>query len=685
MKFKKISTKMLVFTLPIIVLAMIVLTVISVGFSKNIINEEIKSNMSSELRAQLGEMEEYLNVVSSTATTLSRTVGSTYQNTDLKIYENMLSMINNDNELILGSGIWFEPYTYDTAKNYVGLYIYKENGNNVVTYEYSKAEYDYFNQAYYLNAKASETAVFTEPYYDETSSMIMSSCSMPIFDNGNKFIGCITVDIELDDIHEIVNNIKVGDGGSGILTTATGTYLGGVDEGKVQKAANITTDENLTLADAGVEILANLQGEATYKVDNNIYNLYFDTLADVGWKLIIQIPQSEINAPVRQLIIYLSIICLVAIALSTVIVLFLVQSILKNISKVQLFAKSLAQGDFTVQSLQVNTGDEIGHMGNSLNEMYSSNKNIIRNISEHTESIDYSSSKLFESVKDLFGQFKNIENHMSQINEAMMSESAATEEVNASVEEVNASVAILVTETEKSNIMADEIRIRADKIRLSSQSSYDVATKLSTEFNENLVKSIENAKIVENINVMAEVISGIAKQINLLSLNASIEAARAGEHGKSFSVVASEIGKLANATTEAVGGIQSTIIDVQEAFNDLTVEAKNLLDFVQNTVTPDYNSFVDIAKRYGNDAIAIENSSSKISEMTNSVSFIMGELNEAIQSITESVQDISESSIQIRGSVFEVSKVVNNVSEMSKEQQDIANNLNKVVGKYKMN
>lgn len=685
MKFKKISTKMLVFILPVIVLAMIVLTVVSVGFSKSIISEEIKSNMSSELRAQLGTIEEYLNNVSSTATTISRTVGSTYETVDLKSYENMLSKINNDNELILGSGIWFEPYVYDTVKNYVGLYVYKDNGKNVVTYDYSNAEYDYFNQTYYLNAKKSETTIITEPYYDETSGMIMSSCSMPIFDNSNKFIGCITVDIELTAIQEIVNNIKVGDGGSGILTTANGTYLGGVDDEKVGNSVNITTDENITLADVGVEILTNHRGEATYKVKNSIYNLYYDTLDGVGWKLIIQMPQSEINAPVQQLIIFLSIVCIAAIVLSIIIVLLLVQSILKNISKVQSFAGSLAKGDFTVQSLQVNSQDEIGLMGNSLNEMYSSNKNIIRNISEHAEDINSSSDKLYESASELLGQFKNIENHMSQINEAMMSESAATEEVNASVEEVNASVAILVTETEKSNKMADEIRIRADEIRLSSQSSYDVATKLSTEFNDNLAKSIDNAKVVEHINIMAEVISGIARQINLLSLNASIEAARAGEHGKSFSVVASEIGKLANATTEAVGGIQNTILDVQKAFNNLTGEAKNLLDFVQNTVTPDYNSFVSIAKQYGNDAIAIENNSSKISEMTNSVSYIMGEVNEAIQSIAESVQYISESSVQIRGSVFEVSKVVNNVSEMSKEQQDIANNLNKVVGKYKLN
>lgn len=685
MKFKKISTRMLAFILPVIVLAMMVLTVISASSSRNIINRQIQSYMSSELRAQIGDIQEYLDIVSNTATTLSRSVGSTYQTTDLKTYEQMLSKVISDNDLVLGSGIWFEPYAYDSMQEYVGPYVYKDGGKNVVTYDYSNAGYDYFNQEYYLNAKSSKNAVITEPYYDETSGMIMSSCSMPIFDANSKYIGCITVDIELGSIQELVNNIKIGTGGSGILTTGSGTYLGGVSEEKVQGAINIAEDENTTLSKAGKVILSNKEGMTTYKADNGVYNLYYDTLSNVGWKLLIQMPQSEINAPVNQLIVTLAIVCLIAIAISIVAVLYQVQSIAKKISKVKSFADSLAQGDFTIPSIMVNTQDELGAMGKSLNEMYDSNKNIIKNITDHAGDINSSSNMLYESASELLTQFQNIEGYMSQINEAMMTSSAVTEEVNASAEEVNASVSILVSETEKSNNMADEIKTRANDIGVSSQKSYDDAIRLSDEFNEKLAKSIENAKVVESINELAGVISGIAGQINLLSLNASIEAARAGEQGKGFAVVANEIGKLANATSQAVGEIQTTITDVHGAFGSLTDEAKNLLDFLQNKVTPDYNNFVDVSKQYAKDAAAIEDNSNKISDMTNSISRIMGEVNDAIQNIAESTQNTADSSVHIRNSVTEVSKVVNDVSKMSEEQHDIANDLNEVVGKFKLN
>ena len=153
MKFKKIGTKMLTVIIPVVVLAMMILTAISGISSRTIINNEIKRHMSSELQAQLGNIEEYLEIVSATATALSRTVATTYQTADMKTYEEMLSQIINDNEIVLGSGIWFEPYAYDATQKYMGPYVYKNGSDNVVTYDYSNEEYDYLNQPYYTLAK----------------------------------------------------------------------------------------------------------------------------------------------------------------------------------------------------------------------------------------------------------------------------------------------------------------------------------------------------------------------------------------------------------------------------------------------------------------------------------------------------------------------------------------------------
>ena len=86
-------------------------------------------------------------------------------------------------------------------------------------------------------------------------------------------------------------------------------------------------------------------------------------------------------------------------------------------------------------------------------------------------------------------------------------------------------------------------------------------------------------EVVENIKVMADTIASISEETNLLALNAAIEAARAGEQGKCFAVVAEEIKKLAEQSSQAVVGIQDTIIKVQEALKNLSDNSKEVLTY----------------------------------------------------------------------------------------------------------
>ncbi len=682
---KKISTKMLGVILPVVIVSMAVLTLISVSTSKNIINQQISERMNTELIAQMNGINEQLNIVGRTSRDLSKMVGSTYQNISITFYEEILKQITADNSNVLGCGIWFEPYAFDSQQEYMGPYVYKDGSELNLTYDYSNSEYDYFNQEYYLNGiNSKDNYVFTDPYYDETMGKTMTSCTMPITNDEDKIIGVITVDMELTTIQNLIASIQVGQNGSAILTTASGAYIGTKEAEKIEQSLNMTQEENVSLSDAANVIINSDKGLTTFSDQNETYNLYYDTVPGVGWKLMVRMPQSELAQPVIDLTIKLLIICMIAIVLVIVVVLFVVKWIAGNLKKVAKFAGFLSEGDFTVAPLDIHGKDELAYMGSSLNEMYRKNKEVITNIASQSESIERSSNKLSDSSTVLLDQFAQIEDYMSKVNEAMMSSSAASEEVNASVEEVNSSVNVLSGETDKSRQLADEIRSRAKSIELKSKEAFDNANKLSNEFEVNLSTSIENAKVVESIGTMANVISNIAEQINLLSLNASIEAARAGEQGKGFAVVAGEIGKLAGETSKAVDQIQKTIVDVQGAFDRLTDDSKSLLLFLTKTVTPDYGAFVDTARQYGLDAEAIEIFSNKLAVMSEDIERIMGEVGSAIQNIAESAQSTADNSSRTMESVNEVSGVVDEVSDMSKEQQSIAGDLSEVVRTFKL-
>lgn len=686
MKIKKIRTKLLLGTVPFILLSMAILTWISATSSKQIITEQITARMEAELASNIHSINADLEVVKSTAMNLSRMVGATYEFVKVEDYEAAFEKIIWDNDLVMGSGMWFEPRIYDSSKEYMGPYWYKDGDITVLTYDYSNSEYDYFIQEYYTLAKESEgEAIITDPYYDPTLDIIMASCTAPIYDaSTNKFIGCVTVDIALDSIDQLVGNIQVGKEGRAILTTADGTYLHCQDKSKVADGIKMTEENNASLAKAAESILSGTQGVEHYKEGQEEYNLYFDTVEGVNWSLIIHIPQAELDVPVQVLISKMGLVCIAALLICVAAVVIQVQGISSNIKKVKIFAGYLANGDLTIERLEERKKDELGEMSRSLNEMFSRNQQVIGNISKHSQKINISSENLSYATEDLMNQFEKIEKYMSEVNEAMMSSSAATEEVTAAVEEVNSAMMILASETVQNNDTASEIKDRAKKMEHHSKEAYGYAKQMYEERKKELEVAYRNTKVVENIGVMANLISDIAEQINLLSLNASIEAARAGEQGRGFAVVASEIGKLAGETSKAVGEIQNTITDVQELFHIMSQGTKDLLTFLNDTVTPDYNSFVEVGEQYGRDAVKVGSSAEKIRTMAENMRRSFQEVSLAIESVAQAAQDTAENSLKIRRSIEHMSTAVGQVYEMGGEQEKIAGELKEIVDSFKV-
>lgn len=684
MKFKKISTRIIMIILPVMIITQGILTIISAISSSTLVSEEVQKRMRNKLELSAEEIQGQLSKVETMAETIAAMTAQSYKTSKPSDYETILGGIIQTNDIVLGSGLWFEPYAYDPNEKYFGPYIYKDGNSIVTTYDYSNAEYDYFVQEYYVNAMNADGPVITNPYYDETSGVIMSSCSTPIIVDGKK-IGCVTVDIELSSLDALISRVDVDNSGYAVLTDNTGVYIAGVESEKIASAQNILDDANASFASASQNIISNEEGVVAFKEGKQEFNIYYATIPGVEWKVIIVLSSYIIKRPVLVLVNRLIGVCIAGVVVAALIIILQIGGIARSIIVVQQFAQKLSSGNFTIEKLKINGNDELANMSFSLNEMYESNRDIISNISDKSIEIKKSSNELGNAASDMNVEFKNISKYMSDVNEAMMTSSAATQELNASVEQVDHSVEVLAEEIGKSLQMAKDIKNRADEIGRSSQNSFDKATQLNISFTKNLSESIAQSKVVENIGEMANIISDIASQITLLSLNASIEAARAGDQGKGFAVVATEIGKLANETAQAVNSIQATIEEVQDTFENLANNANGLLGFVSDTVTPDYQEFVNIASQYGQDAEDIASFSEKIERMSSDMKEIMEEITHAIQNIAESTQSTADISATIMGSIEDMSSVVTNVSDMAQGQQVISEELEQVVSNFVLN
>ena len=113
MRFKKISTRMLAIIVPILILSMGILTIISVRDSSSTIEDQISERMIAELSSAEENIEGSLTSVSTMAETISGSVSATYKTMGLNSFENMLGGIIQTNDMVLGSGLWFEPFEYN--------------------------------------------------------------------------------------------------------------------------------------------------------------------------------------------------------------------------------------------------------------------------------------------------------------------------------------------------------------------------------------------------------------------------------------------------------------------------------------------------------------------------------------------------------------------------------------------
>lgn len=679
-KKKKLTVRMLKYIIPFLLIVLIIGETICYFYCKSIVNKEIDEKMNYKMENVNKDLEYNISSVIKIADSISSFISKSYENTPVEKFEKIISQEIVKSDLVSGSGVWFEPYVYNPEEKYVGPYTYKDGSSIKTTNEYSNENYNYFEYDWYKDALGSKKGnhIFSDMYYDETLETCMTTCSIPIYSE-DKVIGVVTVDVNLDSINQYINSMKIGEKGKVYLVNEEGLYICNNNSEKLLTTS--IKDKSEGYGDIAKDILnSNKSGNG----NNNGNNFYYQKFESMNWITVVKVPSSEINKDISKLGIFFVVFSIIIIVVLSVIISFLVKKVVREIIRIKDFSSKLSEGDFSINKIKKKGNDEIGQMCASLNEVLVNNKSVIKNIADHSNNISESSDVLINTAQELKENYLTIEESIKNINVEMMNSSAATEEVNASAEEVNSATTLLSKETSKSLELSVEIKEKANEIQKDSKKAYDNALELSKKYEENLTESIENAKIIDAINEMAQTISNIAEQVSLLSLNASIEAARAGENGKGFAVVAEEIGKLANETEHAVNSIKNTIGEVQNVIKGLTIDSGEIIDFIKGTVTPDYNRFINVAKEYENDTSEFEEIFSKISVMSSDIENVMQEVSNAIVNISESSQATAENSDLIIEKVNNLSESVKHVEIKVNNEKEIVKELNDIVNKFKL-
>jgi heme-based aerotactic transducer len=214
-----------------------------------------------------------------------------------------------------------------------------------------------------------------------------------------------------------------------------------------------------------------------------------------------------------------------------------------------------------------------------------------------------------------------------------------SEEVNASVSSLNTQANDILSFTQEASSIAETSAHKSEegKDQLQSQlmKMHDIDTKMK-QIQTDMTNLKQSANKIENI---TNLVTAIADQTNMLSLNASIEAARAGEHGKGFAVVANEVRKLASQTKQSV----SDVVDILTEINGKINHISESLRVVSHLVTDGANNMRDINVFFDELATSLQRIREKnlrIDQEMKMCVHVVSEIHEAISHVSASTDEL---------------------------------------------
>ncbi len=416
---------------------------------------------------------------------------------------------------------------------------------------------------------------FTNAYTNENGIPVISACGMLRTASNN--VRVISMDLSLDKVSVYVNSfVKMENAEAFLVNANDNTILASRDKTMISKKMDEV--DNVFIKDIAAKIS---QGEMELtEIDGNI--TVFQEISGTDWVLVSYVPAAivyrDLNG-IRNIMILFGVASVLAL---TILIERIIHVVIHPVRGLTEVIRNMTGGNFTSYNA-VKSSDEIGVMSRCVEQFIATMRGMIASIDNVSHTLHAQADNSKNVSSQMFDASKNQNQSMKDLN-------TTVEQLSISVNEIAQSATTLASLVAETKEDGDGMNGRMKETVSISQKGKEVmqGVDMAMQSIDNSVRQLQRAidevgNVSGEITNITRVIGDIADETNLLSLNASIEAARAGTAGKGFTVVALEIGKLAQTSMESVKHIDKLVLEIQALIGDVIEQANDSVGNINNS------------------------------------------------------------------------------------------------------
>ncbi|MRN52946.1 methyl-accepting chemotaxis protein [Paenibacillus monticola] len=506
------------------------------------------------------------------------------------------------------------------------------------------AGFDVKVRPYYIAAMSNKGKVaITDPFVSAATGNLVISISK-VTQDGH---GVLFVNLSLESLGNIVKDVKIGSEGYVLIFDKMKKYLAAPDTLDIKLGDTATG----TISDT---VEGSNSGTADYisPLDGKSKNLVFSTNPLTGWKILGSWDTNEVAQEASAIFNTTALVIAIALLTGGIIVFFIIRSFTIPMTLLTSTSEKISAGDLR-QRVNIKSKNEFGQLGASFNQMVDSLRSILVEVSESSGLLAASSEQLAASAEESSKATEHISGIAEQMSDGANQQTQQVEQSSQTIYDTTARMQQVTTNIQQVTETTVKASAKSAEGGRAIHTAVGQMNSISGSVDE-LSQVISNlASTSHEIGQITEVITQIAQQTNLLSLNASIEAARAGEHGRGFAVVANEVKKLAEKSSKSTEEIANLIGNIQEDIS----KAQRSMESSKNEVSVGMN--------------VVHQAGSLFSEIESFVD----EVGSQVQEVSEATLIISNRSLEIDQQISEIAAIAQstaagaeNVSAASEEQ-----------------